>query len=62
MYLNFTYGHEVTTSKNEIPTQERHQRQQKWAAADVSMINVLSLLVNDKDTPYRKASCYFNIL
>jgi putative transposase len=51
VYLNFTYGHEVTTSKDERPTQEYHQRQQKWAAADVGMINVLSLLVDDKDTP-----------
>jgi putative transposase len=51
VYLNFTYGQEATQSGGKKETAKSIQNRPKWAAADVGMINVLSLLVDDKDTP-----------
>lgn len=50
VYLNFTYGHVLEKEQGDGSRVKQHKKK-KWAAGDVGMINVLSVLVDDLTTP-----------
>jgi len=53
IYLNFTYGHLDLPIVNELPIKKvkKIKKVPKYAAADVGLINTLSVFVYDKETP-----------